>query len=55
MDLNGDTIMINNRMISSNTVIAKVIADLQLQESDIRITDIREWCMEAILKIGAIQ
>ena len=42
-------------MISSNTVIAKVIADLQLQESDIRITDIREWCMEAILKIGAIQ
>lgn len=47
--------MINNRMISSNTVIAKVIADLQLQESDIRITDIREWCMEAILKIGAIQ
>lgn len=47
--------MINNRMISSNIVIAKVIADLQLQESDIRITDIREWCMEAILKIGAIQ
>lgn len=47
--------MINNRMISSNTVIAKVIADLQLQESDIRITDIREWCMEAILKIGAVQ
>lgn len=47
--------MINSRMISSNTVIAKVIADLQLQESDIRITDIREWCMEAILKIGAIQ
>lgn len=42
-------------MISSNTVIAKVIADLQLQESDIRITDMREWCMEAILKIGAIQ
>lgn len=42
-------------MISSNIVIAKVIADLQLQESDIRITDIREWCMEAILKIGAIQ
>ena len=42
-------------MISSNTVIAKVIADLQLQESDIRITDIREWCMEAILKIGAVQ
>lgn len=47
--------MINNRMISSNTVIAKVIADLQLQESDIRITDMREWCMEAILKIGAVQ
>lgn len=47
--------MINNRMISSASVVAKVIADLDLREDDIRITDIREWIMESILKIGAIQ
>lgn len=47
--------MINNRMISSKTVLAKVIADLQLAESEIRISDIREWIMEGLLKIGAIQ
>ena len=47
--------MINNRMISSASVVAKVIADLDLREDEIRITDIREWIMEAILKIGAIQ
>lgn len=47
--------MINNRMISSASVVAKVIADLDLREDEIRITDIREWIMESILKIGAIQ
>lgn len=47
--------MINNRMISSASVVAKVIADLDLKEDQIRITDIREWVMEGILKIGAIQ
>lgn len=47
--------MINNRMISSTSVVAKVIADLDLKEDQIRITDIREWIMEGILKIGAIQ
>lgn len=47
--------MINNRMISSASVIAKVIADLDLKEDQIRITDIREWILEAVLKIGAIQ
>jgi hypothetical protein len=46
--------MINNRMISSASVVAKVIADLNLREDEIRITDIREWIMESILKIGAI-
>ena len=46
--------MINNRMISSASVVAKVIADLDLREDEIRITDIREWIMESILKIGAI-
>lgn len=47
--------MIVNRMISSKSVIAKVIADLDLKEPDIRITDIKEYILEAILKIGAIQ
>ena len=47
--------MINNRMISSKSVVAKVIADLDLKEDQIRITDIREWIMEGILKIGAVQ
>ena len=47
--------MINNNLISAKTVIAKVIADLSLDERDVKITDFREWCMEAMLKIGAIQ
>lgn len=47
--------MINNRMISSNSIISKVIADLDLKESDIRITDMKEYIMGGILKIGAIQ
>ena len=47
--------MIDNRMISSKAIIAKVIADLELKEPDIRITDIKEYILEAILKIGAIQ
>lgn len=47
--------MINNRMISSASVVAKVIADLDLKEDQIRITDIQEWIMEGILKIGAVQ
>ena len=47
--------MINNRMISSAAIIAKVIADLDLKEDQIRITDMREWISEAILKIGAVQ
>ena len=34
--------MIDNRMISSKAIIAKVIADLELKEPDIRITDIKE-------------
>lgn len=42
-------------MISSNSVIAKVISDLDLKEPEIRITDIKEYIMEAVLKIGAIQ
>jgi uncharacterized protein involved in exopolysaccharide biosynthesis len=47
--------MMNSKLISSGTIIAKVIADLDLKEDQIRITDIREWIQEAVLKIGAIQ
>lgn len=43
------------KLTSIKTVIAKVIADLDLKEDDVRITDIREWVGEAIEKIGAIQ
>lgn len=46
--------MINNRLISSNTVIAKVIADADLREYEIRISDIREYILEGMLKIGAL-
>lgn len=42
-------------MISSAAVVAKVIADLDLREDQIRITDISEWIMEGVLKIGAVQ
>ena len=41
-------------MISSNVIIAKVIADADLRENEIRITDMREWLLEGMLKIGAI-
>ena len=47
--------MINNRLISSKTVLAKVIADLDLQEHEVPISDFREWIIESILKIGAVQ
>nr|DAK71415.1 MAG TPA: hypothetical protein [Caudoviricetes sp.] len=30
LDLNGNIVMINNRLVSSKSVIAKLIADLQL-------------------------
>lgn len=42
-----------NKMISSKSVMSKIIADLDLDEDDIRIADIREWIGEAILYIGA--
>ena len=47
--------MINNRMISSKTVLAKVISDLDLKEEEIKISDISEWICAGLLKIGAIQ
>ncbi len=42
-------------MISSKTVIAKAIADFNLSEDQIRISDWKEWLVEGMLKIGAIQ
>ena len=43
------------KMISSKSVIAKVIADLDLAENKIRISDFLEWVGEAMEKIGAVQ
>ena len=42
------------KMVTSKTVIAKIIADLGLEEDDIKITDIKSWIGEAVSKIGAV-
>lgn len=42
------------KLTSVKTVIAKIIADLDLKEDDTKISDITEWCGEAIEQIGAI-
>lgn len=47
--------MIDNRLVSSKAVIAKIIADLDLKEDEIKIADMREYIGEAMEKIGAIQ
>lgn len=47
--------MISGNLVSSKAVIAKVIADLDLKEEDIRISDIRQYIGEALEKIGAVQ
>jgi hypothetical protein len=47
--------MINNNLISSKAVVAKIIADNDMSEDDIRISDIKEWIGEAMEKIGAVQ
>lgn len=41
------------KTIGSKSIIAKVIADLNITDDQIRITDIKEWIGEAIEKIGA--
>lgn len=46
--------MIHN-YISSKNIVAKIIADLGLEEHKINITDIKEWIAEALHKIGAIR
>lgn len=39
------------KLTSTKTVIAKIIADLDLKEDDIKITDIREWVAEGMEKL----
>lgn len=41
-------------MVSSKSVIAKVIADLDLKEEDIRITDVKQWIGDACMNIGSV-
>lgn len=43
-----------DKLISSSAIVAKVIADNNLQEKDLRIADIRAWIGEAVEKIGAV-
>lgn len=43
-----------HKLISSQTIVSKVIADLDLSEDNLRISDILEWIGEAIHKIGGI-
>lgn len=42
------------KMITSESVIAKIVADLGLEENDIKIADIKSWIGEAMQKIGSI-
>jgi myo-inositol-1-phosphate synthase len=42
------------KLISSKSVIAKIIADLDLKENEIKITDYFEWIAEGMEKIGAV-
>ena len=42
------------KMVSSKAVIAKVIADLDLNEKDIKITDIKQWISDACMNIGSV-
>ena len=41
------------KLTSIKSVIAKIIADLDIKEDDIKISDIREWICDGIEKIGA--
>jgi len=43
------------KFISSQQVIAKVLADLDISEESIRSADCREWCAEAVEKIGSVK
>ena len=41
------------RYTKCEQVIAKILADSNMSETNIRTTDIREWIFEAVAKIGA--
>ena len=43
-----------NKMVSSKAVVAKIIADLALNEEDIKITDIKQWIGDACMNIGSV-
>lgn len=42
------------KLVSSKRILAKVLADLDLSEKDLKVTDMQEWCGEAVEKIGAV-
>lgn len=44
-----------NKQVSSKAAIAKIIADLDLKDDNLRLTDMQSWIGEAIEKIGAPQ
>ena len=41
------------KFTTCESVIAKIMADADMSEKKIRVTDIREWIFEAVEKIGA--
>ena len=41
-------------MVSSKAVISKIISDLDLNEQDIKITDIKQWIGDACMNIGSV-
>ncbi len=43
-----------HKLVTSNSVIAKIISDLNIKDDSLRITDMRQWIAEAIEKIGAV-
>lgn len=42
------------KLISSQSILAKVMADLNLSEEDMKVSDFRSWIGEAVEKIGAV-
>ena len=54
MALNGGITMID-KLTTSKEISAKIIADYDLKEDEIKITDIKEWIGEGMEKIGAVQ
>lgn len=43
------------KLVSSKAIVAKLLSDLDIQDEQIRITDIQEWIGEAYEKIGCIK